>query len=185
MTRYPPYEIAQPAEALAQGDILLSVPLVDSPRNVENPNQRKAVVELYDLIVLTQSCDLAQDIPKVNRVVVCPVWKLEDFVNKSDLFSNRNKKEQIDLKNRLRQGTVLGFHLLMNPDIDTASDLDDFLVVDFRSTSSVLYRFLVDFAISIGPRLRLLPPYREHLSQAFARFFMRVGLPVDIPPFTR
>ena len=31
--------------------------------------------------------------------------------------------------------------------------------------------------------LRLLPPYGEHLSQAFARFFMRVGLPVDIPPF--
>jgi len=34
-----------------------------------------------------------------------------------------------------------------------------------------------------GRRLRLLPPYREHLSQAFARFFMRVGLPVDIPAF--
>ncbi len=30
------------------------------------------------------------------------------------------------------------------------------------------------------PRLRLLPPYREHLSQAFARFFMRVGLPVQV-----
>jgi hypothetical protein len=29
-------------------------------------------------------------------------------------------------------------------------------------------------------RLRLLPPYREHLSQAFARFFMRVGLPQPI-----
>ena len=25
--------------------------------------------------------------------------------------------------------------------------------------------------------------YREHLSQSFARFFMRVGLPVNIPPF--
>ena len=24
------------------------------------------------------------------------------------------------------------------------------------------------------------PEYREHLSQAFARYFMRVGLPVDI-----
>ena len=34
-----------------------------------------------------------------------------------------------------------------------------------------------------GQRLRLLPPYREHLGQAFARYFMRVGLPVDIPPF--
>jgi hypothetical protein len=31
----------------------------------------------------------------------------------------------------------------------------------------------------------LLPPYREHLSQAFARFFMRVGLPVEVPPFGR
>jgi hypothetical protein len=32
------------------------------------------------------------------------------------------------------------------------------------------------------PRLRLLPPYREHLSQAFARFFMRVGLPQPVTP---
>ena len=30
-------------------------------------------------------------------------------------------------------------------------------------------------------RKRLLPPYREHLSQSFARYFMRVGLPTDIP----
>lgn len=29
-------------------------------------------------------------------------------------------------------------------------------------------------------RLRLRPPYREHLSQAFARFFMRVGLPTGV-----
>jgi hypothetical protein len=26
------------------------------------------------------------------------------------------------------------------------------------------------------------PPYREHLSQAFARFFMRVGLPQPVDP---
>jgi hypothetical protein len=30
------------------------------------------------------------------------------------------------------------------------------------------------------PRPQLLPPYREHLSQAFARFFMRVGLPTPV-----
>jgi hypothetical protein len=36
-------------------------------------------------------------------------------------------------------------------------------------------------AVRAGDRLRLLPPYREHLSQAFARYFMRVGLPQDIP----
>jgi len=32
---------------------------------------------------------------------------------------------------------------------------------------------------------RRLPPYREHLSQAFARYFMRVGLPQDITPFKK
>jgi len=29
----------------------------------------------------------------------------------------------------------------------------------------------------------LRSPYLEHFSQAFARFFMRVGLPTAIPPF--
>ncbi len=42
---------------------------------------------------------------------------------------------------------------------------------------------LKDLAVRRSPRPRLLPPYREHLAQAFARFFMRVGLPVDIPAF--
>jgi hypothetical protein len=37
------------------------------------------------------------------------------------------------------------------------------------------------FASKCGPRLRLCPPYKEHLAQALARFFMRVGLPVGIP----
>jgi len=32
-----------------------------------------------------------------------------------------------------------------------------------------------------GERLRLLPPHREQLSQAFARFFMRVDLPIELP----
>ena len=31
----------------------------------------------------------------------------------------------------------------------------------------------------------IIPPIREHLSQAFARFFMRVGLPFNIPPFKK
>jgi hypothetical protein len=35
------------------------------------------------------------------------------------------------------------------------------------------------------PHLRLLPPYREQLAQNFARFFMRVGLPQDIPPLAK
>jgi hypothetical protein len=59
----------------------------------------------------------------------------------------------------------------------------DYLICDFRSLFGVHLTTLNDLAAQQSPRLRLLPPYREHLAQAFARFFIRVGLPIDVPPF--
>ena len=59
----------------------------------------------------------------------------------------------------------------------------DFLLVDFTRVFTVDTSLVRELAATQGARLRLNPPYREHLAQAFARFFMRVGLPVDIPPF--
>jgi hypothetical protein len=56
-------------------------------------------------------------------------------------------------------------------------------VVDFHDVFTVPRSFLETLLESRRlRRLRLLPPYREHLSQAFARFFMRVGLPQPIGP---
>ena len=57
-------------------------------------------------------------------------------------------------------------------------------VVEFHRLHSLPIDYLRQRAIR-SLRLRLMPPYREHLSQAFARYFMRVGLPLDIPAFTR
>lgn len=61
------------------------------------------------------------------------------------------------------------------------------MVVSFRNVRSVDFDWITASIKQRGKRLRLLPPYREHLSQAFARFFMRVGLPTDIafdkPPY--
>ncbi|MEZ2279409.1 MAG: hypothetical protein ACBR12_21120, partial [Microcoleus sp.] len=37
--------------------------------------------------------------------------------------------------------------------------------------------------VGLNDRWRLKSPYLEHFSQAFARLFMRVGLPSAIPPF--
>jgi hypothetical protein len=42
-------------------------------------------------------------------------------------------------------------------------------------------KYFIETIIKSKQHKRLLPPYREHLSQSFARYFMRVGLPVDIP----
>lgn len=57
----------------------------------------------------------------------------------------------------------------------------DLSVVEFHRIYALPKEYLKAVALSAGFRLRLLPPYREHLSQAFARYFMRVGLPIDIP----
>ncbi len=53
--------------------------------------------------------------------------------------------------------------------------------MDFHDIFTLPREFLEGFLSRLSaPRLRLLPPYREHLSQAFARFFMRVGLPQSL-----
>jgi hypothetical protein len=82
-------------------------------------------------------------------------------------------------KEQLRKGNLPGYHLLNRCEIEDFET--DCLVADFRTVYSVSVPFLREYAATKGKRRRLLPPYREHLSQAFARFFMRVGLPVDIP----
>ena len=53
----------------------------------------------------------------------------------------------------------------------------DHRIVDFRDIYTIPILLESLMKQRGGPRLSLNPPYREHLSQAFARFFMRVGLP--------
>ena len=82
-------------------------------------------------------------------------------------------------RENLRQGKEPAYHLLNF----YKSDKIDFplTVVDFHRIYTIPKEFIQEIALSQNERLRLLPPYREHLSQAFARYFMRVGLPIDIP----
>lgn len=56
-------------------------------------------------------------------------------------------------------------------------------VVDFHRVFVLPRAVVRAVAHSAGPRLRLRPPYREYLAQAFARYFMRVGLPLDAKAF--
>ena len=66
---------------------------------------------------------------------------------------------------------------------DHAALASEIRVVDFHDVFTVPRFFLEALLRRRGsPRLRLLPPYREHLSQSFARFFMRVGLPQPVEP---
>ena len=170
MQDYPWYELVEGKEIL-QGDIINSCPLIVPPSTIKD--EIEADVIEYDVIVMSQSCDLIHK--KLELVLVCPIWPLSEFETKNPSYKSPGMKES------LRRGYLPGYHLLNKCEIDGFKT--DYLVVDFRSVYSVPFYFLLELVQERGRRIRLLPPYREHLSQAFARFFMRVGLPVDIPPF--
>ena len=172
MEEYPWYAIVDGKETLLQGDFINSCPVVIPPMAIK-PGKVPADVIEYDVVVMSQSCDLAQR--KIDLVLVCPLWSLKEFEEENSYYESKKGKEA------LRQGYLPGYHLLNKCEINGFET--DYLVIDFRSVYSVPFDFTIELARKKGRRLRLLPPYREHLSQAFARFFMRVGLPVDIPPF--
>jgi len=156
---------------IQQGDFIKDCPIIIPPHKIEEGQELDIRVELINSIVLSQSCDLVNG--KIDLVLVCPVYTLKYFIE--GLPEPKNNKEAIE---NLRKGFLYSYHLLNNS--DEIEDLNDYQVVDFKNVYGVQFRLLKELAENIEIRYRLLPPYREHLSQAFARYFMRVGLPQDI-----
>jgi hypothetical protein len=181
-TRFPWYDLVE-GDDLEQGDVFEQCPVftIVSPFSYEDYRGPNFKAELdsweHDFIVMTQSCDLVKSHPKVDEVLLCPLWNLEHLEQEFDFVRQSKGKDEI------RRGNMPGFHML------NASVLPGFeqpiRVVGFQRVYSLPLVFLRSLAQARGKRLRLLPPYREHLGQAFARYFMRVGLPVDIPPFKK
>lgn len=159
-----------------QGDVFYQcqVPVFDHPNT--------ATLHSYDLIVVSQSCDLAetqsQDPSKL--ITLCPLQPLLQFLDVTvDSLSNRQRERA----ENLRRGKHPGFHLLKNPNSDKQWES---IVVRFDHIFTLPRTYLKSHAASAGNRPRLLSPYLEHYSQAFARCFMRVGLPDQhIPKFTK
>lgn len=171
---YPWFDIVT-GDDLAQGDILEACPVFSPPTDLAGEDYKTApfLWEEQDIVVLTQTCDLVKGREKVIEAMLCPVFRCLELTE--GFLSTPKGLEQA------RRGNVPGFHLL------AACTLPGFArevrVVDFRQVHTLPLAFTRRQAALTSGRLRLLPPYREHLAQAFARYFMRVGLPVDIPPF--
>ena len=163
---YPWYGLAS-GDQLQQGDLLMECPLIRP--TATNDFQR----QWANVVVMSQSCDLTND--KLEIVQVCPLWPLERLAEDVQFFQSKRGREE------LRRGNLPGYHLLDGCELPGHES--DYLVCDFRSLFGVHVTVVKTLAVDQSPRVRSLPPYREHLAQAFARFVMRVGLPVDVPPF--
>jgi len=174
---YPWYQTLQNSNEVRQGDFVPNCPIIIPPNNLSIPEGGEGLeltVKTLNAVVVSQSCDLEHD--KLEIVLVCPYYTLTEFFNQLPATERVGRPREKMLKS-LQQGNLPSYHLLNR---DVANGVADFLVVDFRNVYGVNYDFLKAFIQTVQSRPRLLPPYREHLSQAFARFFMRVGLPNDI-----
>jgi hypothetical protein len=164
---------------LRQGDYLpgclIPIPVFDPTTFGKNSETQDVEIDVkeFDLIVLTQSCDL--DNKKVTQVMLCPIYSISDFEETNPAFTKKGKW------NEVLAGRIEGLHLLASPIVP--DDNRESLVVNFRETYSLPYEYILKYATELGLRWRLKSPYLEHFSQAFARLFMRVGLPSSIPRF--
>lgn len=163
---------------LSQGALLPDcvVPVFPSDFGANAAAVSAVPTKLYDLIVLTQSCDLdpLNGAPP-ELVALCPVTSLVNFSIVDATLRERNKR------NKVRAGQVPSLHLLDSP--DAPGDKEQALLADFREIYSLPYSYLLEHAATFPTRWQLDSPYLEHFSQAFARFFMRVGLPAGIPKY--
>ncbi|MFH1921742.1 MAG: hypothetical protein ABIP48_17905 [Planctomycetota bacterium] len=180
VVRYPWYGAVSGPD-LEQGDILLDCPVfLIPPDAVRQPGDHAITIERQrqNVIVMTQSCDLA-----VRRDGKCNA----DDVILAALYSRHELKKdkhfgKLHGWEQARKGGFPRYHVLNQCGIP-GHELD-YMLVDLERVFTLSADAVREVAAAEGKdRVRLLPPYREHLSQAFARFFMRVGLPVDIPPF--
>ena len=174
---FPWYMVVSGDEDLQQGDLIDSVPVLVTPvwigslvsehDGVEVPTSLD--VKYYDMIVVTQSCDLSRLGPD-DEVIVCPRFDYLELVEK-------------DRRLRDWKGLVNGrhFHAHVINECREPGHSFGYQVIDLRRMFSLQFGLVEQLARRQGDRVRMLPPYREHFAQAFARQFMRVGLPEDLP----
>ena len=110
---------------LRQGDYIFNCPV---PVFAEQFPEQKSEIEInvdidfYDLIVVTQSCDLEQN--KIRLVAMCPIYQLENYEQFNHEFAKKGRWEEV------RKGRIEGLYLLSSP-INPENNREC-LVVDFR-----------------------------------------------------
>lgn len=129
----------------------------------------EVIVHTFDVVVLTQSCDL--DNNRARFVAVCPAFSLSVFQTYNTKFQNKDRERSL-IKNQIQ-----GLYSMPSP--IPPSTFSDWLIVDFHEIYSIPYKYLARHATAIAPRWRLQSPYREHLSRSFGDFYSRVALPED------
>jgi hypothetical protein len=164
-----------------QGDILKDVSF-----SVLSQEGREDITLNY-AIVLSQDCDLEWDFETrknkfrkdddkfLQNILICPLYPYESFIlgNKHITDSQRRIFKSSDDKKKLqRNNEFKRFHYL--PEIEHI-DLPS-LIIDFKHYQTIPRDFL--YSLDENRVTSLNELFREDVSQRFANFLSRIGLPV-------
>lgn len=152
-------------DALEQGDILTGI---ITPRAViDTSGQGLIRVGVGSYVVLSQTCDLEND--KVQEVLLANVISYQQLAHEVGDIARSTK-----FREALIQGSDIAYFLLHEflgpPTLEWS-------VVNFHQLRLADTIYCRRQAASLGPRLRMVPPYKENLAQCFGRYMMRVALP--------
>jgi hypothetical protein len=151
--------------SICQGDLFYSCSVPILKPDFETTE----VIEFgtLDLLVMSHTCDLVNE--KLQFVTLAPICSVPEFEQLNPDFGSKWK------------AVVQGRHegvAVVGPCKDGLEDFRDCNVVDFHQIYSLPLEYLKHVVKQHPtPRYRLVSPYLEHVSQTFARFYMRVAIP--------
>lgn len=159
------YEVID-GDSLEQGDLLSSVV---TPRAIIDPEVEggyRIRVGSTSYIILSQTCDLEHD--KVPEVLLASIRTYQELAHEAESARKTGFREA------LIQGAEFAYFLLHQ--FDGPPKLE-WSIVNFHQLRLVDIKSCRVQAQELGPRLRLVSPYKESLAQSFGRYMMRVALP--------
>ena len=169
---------------ICQGDIFKD--LLISIGSGNNTYHEKR--DLEHAVVLSQDCDLEQDFrdrnsedsgqekqdKHIDTILICPAYGFEDFTQGEHIADRQMEPfKSIKLRERLKGNDFLKRYHYLPEDLENGIVE---LVVDFKhfitAPRSLLYNSRKEKYIATINEI-----YREELSQRFANFLSRIGLP--------
>jgi hypothetical protein len=162
------YDLLHEDDTLRQGDIFLDCPLAQSKLilgGVSIGQEIASAVQLVDLVLMTNSCDLVTKPGRPQRVDSLQLCH-------HDAKEKQTKKTQ-DLFDEFAKGKRIRFSVL--PATSLLPGFGDRLI-DFSQVFTVPRVDLAERAKALDARLRLKRPFADQLAQRFGFFYMRIGL---------
>ena len=159
------YEVPATNLPLDQGDIIDGCPILQIIKfDQQSPDSPQVACSTHRILVLTQTCDLANQ--KTQRITVA-------IVHDAEFLVQQNVVKAPDVRGPIRAGRVYGWYFLPScPECDLSES-----IVDLRQLYTIPREVLDSLRAAGGRKARIQPLYREHLAKHFADTFSRIGLP--------